>query len=380
LFIPENKESRKPGYVVAYRGGAKSFECVASRSFFNAEEVDFEWSSTSDCVLCVASHEVDTTGSSYYGAKRLYLLNILFGVSSRVPIADGAPLQATGWLANGKDFIAVHDHPFRADVWQATKKGVVSIHQFEHNTYNNTKASPDGRFLCLCGFGNLQGHMYFWDYETKKHLGHAQYASATNFTWAPNGRFFLTSRLHPTRRVENGWVLWDYCGNKVDEKEYDQLYQTTFRPVPSGIYKSRPPSPTRKGTPSRAKARQLGSYVPPHMRGKMRAAQNSPKRKKKKNKPKINEQFQPPPDPQIVEPPPVEETPRQPAELDPQRLVRKLNKKLKQIEQLKDKLARGDKLNPDQLTKVAQEKQLRMELSEIEGPTSGTISEEATPI
>merc|ERR1719219_1379114 len=111
-----------------------------------------------------------------------------------------------------------------------------------------------------------------------------------------------------------------------------------------------------------------------------RAAQNSPKRKKKKNKPKVNEQpFQPPPEQPIVEPP-KEEPPRQPAEPDPQRLVRKLNKKLKQIEQLKDKLARGDILNPDQLKKVDQEKQLKAELREklreIQGPTSGTISEE----
>merc|ERR1719204_3082333 len=123
--------------------------------------------------------------------------------------------------------------------------------------------------------------------KQKKHLGHAQYASATNFTWAPNGRFFLTSRLHPTRRVENGWVLWDYCGNKVDGKDYEQLYQTTFRPAPPRTYKTRPPSPTRKGTPSRTKAKQAGQYVPPHMRG--RVAQNTPKRKKKKKKGKTND-------------------------------------------------------------------------------------------
>jgi len=369
IFIPEHKKSRKPGCVVAYRGDAKSFECVASSTFYNAEEVDFDWSSSSDCVLCVASDEVDRTGSSYYGAKRLYLLNVLFGISCRVPIADGAPLQATGWMANGRDFIAVHDHPFRADVWRAGKKGCVEIHKFDHDTYNNTKASPDGRFLCLCGFGNLPGHMYFWDYETKKHLGHAQYASATNFKWSPNGRFFLTSRLHPTRRVENGLTLWDYCGNEVDKHDYGELYQTTFRPAPAGTYKSRPPSPTRKGTPARRAAREQGQYVPPHLRGRMRKDQNSPKRKKKKNKPKQPQQ----PQQEVVQSVEPEEL-QKPAELDPQKQVRKLNKKLKQIEQLKEKLARGEDLNADQHKKISQEVELKAELQTI--LTAAGISEQ----
>ena len=43
-------------------------------------------------------------------------------------------------------------------------------------------------------------------------LGYNQYSSATKFEWAPNGRLFITARLYPIRRVDNGYCLWDYCG------------------------------------------------------------------------------------------------------------------------------------------------------------------------
>jgi len=357
LFTLPHKKNQKPGCVIAYSGTKSNFMKKAAQTMM-AEEVDFIWNTQGDRVLCIGSDDVDQTGSSYYGAKRLFLLDVRHQLSARVPINEVHPLQSAEFFANGIDFVAIHNHPFQADIWQCTNRGFDAVHQFEHNTYNFARPSPDGRFLCLCGFGNLPGHMYFWDFETKKHLGHAQYSSATTYEWSPDGRTFLTSRLFPTRRVENGFVLWDYCGNEIDSKEYEQLYQTTFRPCRPGTHLPRAPSPERIA--SRAKMQQEGRYVPPHMRGKAPTKQNTKKRKKKKPKQEADTQQQSQSSPQ---PPLIETVPDSPeTHPDPAKQIRKVKKKLKQIESLREKLGKGFELNIDQMRKLQTEEELRLEL------------------
>lgn len=267
VFIPEERKNRKPGWVIVYTGNEKGFVMRSNASFYQAEEVEFNWSSKGECVLCEASVDVDHSGASYYGSKRLYLLDIQSSNNHRIKIAN--PLQDSSWIMGTTEFIAIHNHPFQADVFGVDPRGYEQIYDFPKLTHNKVKPSPEGRFVCLCGFGNLQGHMYFWDYETKENLGHTQFPSATYFEWAPDGRSFLTSRLHPMRRVENGFVLWDYCGNELYRRDFDELYGTIFRPSEKGSYPKRPPSPGRKSTSTNMSASR---YVPPGLRGKPNGA------------------------------------------------------------------------------------------------------------
>eukprot|EP00494_Astrolonche_serrata_P034289 UN34558 len=121
--------------------------------------------------------------------------------------------------------------------------------------------------------------MYFYNVETRQQLGYNQYSSATKYVWGPNGRVFLTARLHPIRRVENGYCLYDYCGNILVEQEYQELYQTEFRPAKPLYFSKRPASPTRKG---QLEATRKSAYVPPHLRGKKNKLA-APKNKKNNN-------------------------------------------------------------------------------------------------
>lgn len=405
VFIPEERKKRKPGWVIVYAGNEKGFSMSSHASFYQAEEVEFNWSSKGECVLCEASVDVDHSGASYYGSKRLYLLDIQNSNNNRIKIIN--PLQDSSWIVGTTDFIAIHNHPFQADVFGVDTKGYEQIYDFPKLTHNKVKPSPEGRFVCLCGFGNLQGHMYFWDYETKENLGHSQFPSATYFDWAPDGRSFLTSRLHPMRRVENGFVLWDYCGNELYRRDFDELYSTTFRPSIRGAYPKRPPSPGRKSTSTNLNAR---TYVPPGLRGKQNGAnksqtnkRNNKRRKNKNNNNKqpaqqhqqqqnqqqIREQFPTnhpiPTNKQLHQQPQnpttqkktnkqklKEEIPASEPELaqgppwecsDIQKQIRKLRKKLKQIEDLKTKKEGGMQLNQDQLKKLEQESKVRAELT-----------------
>ena len=60
----------------------------SNASFYQAEEVEFNWSSNGECVLCEASVDVDHSGASYYGSKRLYLLDIQSSNNHRIKIGN----------------------------------------------------------------------------------------------------------------------------------------------------------------------------------------------------------------------------------------------------------------------------------------------------
>jgi translation initiation factor 2A len=45
------------------------------------------------------------------------------------------------------------------------------MHGAGSGSYNTVVWSPHGRFVCLGGFGNLAGHMAFWDTSLRLQLG-----------------------------------------------------------------------------------------------------------------------------------------------------------------------------------------------------------------
>merc|ERR1719411_1885164 len=115
--------------------------------------------------------------------------------------------------------------------------------QIQTSACNTIRFAPQGRFLCLGGFGNLNGHMTFWDCEQRVALGSGRDASARTFEWSPNGRMFITARVFPGRRVDNGFKIWRYNGELLFDVKHNQLYQAHFRPAHFGTYPNAPPSP-----------------------------------------------------------------------------------------------------------------------------------------
>jgi len=51
------------------------FEMVASKSFFQADNVEMKWNSKGSALLLIASSEQDKTGQSYYGKSTLHYLD-----------------------------------------------------------------------------------------------------------------------------------------------------------------------------------------------------------------------------------------------------------------------------------------------------------------
>jgi translation initiation factor 2A len=295
------------------------------------------------------------------------------------------------------------------------------------NAHRNTIAwAPHGRFVCLAGFGNLAGGMTFWDRNKLKQIPPANPITASctvGYGWSPDSRLVSVSTTSPRMNVDNGAHIYRYNGDKMmnvpwNNEDYcpDRLIQASFLPALSSAYPDRPQSPTLKdAAPSAggasapaAAAKPPGRYMPPSARnragrggstlaermqaekeGKMKGAQKvsteKPKfmgvtgkvvvgmapavaegksksalrREKTKQKKEEDAARQAHEDKVAAE---AKATEAQ-APVDPEKRAKKINKSLKQIEELKQKDPSA--LNEDQQNKIGSEKDLRDELAKL---------------
>lgn len=210
-------------------------------------------------------------------------------------------------------------------------------------------------------------------------------------------------------RVDNGFKIFRYNGEgPIIEQSRVELYDMKWRPAAPGVYPNRPQSPTRANgdsqVPTRAPESKPQAYRPPRATGNLAAMmkrEDGGSRKLDRNAyaPRPAGQRRIPgmaPDPepkktkskkknvktdaaaaqeaikkataaargQTETPPP----PPQPVELtaeEKQKKIKGLNKKLKQINQLKEKMQGGAELNADQTAKIESEKEILAEIEKL---------------
>lgn len=323
------------------------------------------------------------------------------------------PIHDVQWSPTGRDFAIIYGFiPGKATLFGEKAKPKF---EFGSVSFNTIVWAPSGRFLCLAGFGSLNGDMDFYDMNKMKKMGSTNSRYAVTAKFSPDSRFFATAVTTPRRRMDNNFKIFKYNGTKIFEEAVDELYQFDWRSAPRGIYPDRPQSPNRQGPQaSAAAAPKAQKYVPPSMRGragaeefvnsvaqemaKLRgvsevnatagkventapqsaaAKKNAKKREAKKRAAEAAaeaaalgevppEQAKPAPTAEKAAAP-VEETPSaEPSAEDAQRKkIRSLEKKLKEIRSLKEKQAAGTELNEAQQKKVGNETQLLSELEQL---------------
>ena len=292
---------------------------------------------------------------------------------------------------------------------------------------NTIAWAPHGRFVCLAGFGNLAGGMTFWDKNKLKMIPPSQGVTASctvGYGWSPDSRLLVVSTTSPRMNVDNGIRVYRYNGEQVqtlpwDNKNYlpDRLLQASFLPALPSVFPDRPQSPTLKegatpsgpDAPATAAPKPAGRYVPPSARGKpvggrvgsslaermhadkeskMKGAQkvvDKPKivmgatgkvvvglapaaaqgksksalRREKTKQKKEEEDARKALEEKVA----VEVAAASAEPVDPEKRAKKINKTLKQIEELKGK--EQSTLNEDQQKKIDSEKELRDELAKL---------------
>jgi translation initiation factor 2A len=400
--------------------GNANYPALASKSLFNAEEMSVHWSPKGDAALIALQTSVDTSGQSYYGNTSLYLMSSQKAECVAIDMPQEGPVLDVAWMPNQTKppcFVAVAGKmPSMASMHDASGKATFLF----GNAHRNTIAwAPHGRFLCLAGFGNLAGGMTFWDKNKQKMIPPGQQVTASctvGYGWSPDSRLFCVSTTSPRMNVDNGAKLFRYNGEQVqtvpwNNKNYapDRLLQASFLPAKSNVYPDRPQSPTLKDTvassePQAAAApKPAGRYVPPSARGRATGGSSLAERmrKEKESQMKGAQKVEQKPGKVVgatgktvvgLAPPQEgksksalkrekakqkkqEEEERKALEeklmaeqaaaapVDPEKRAKKINKTLRQIDELKQKNPAD--LNEDQKKKIESESSLREELAKL---------------
>ncbi|KAI9484039.1 MAG: eukaryotic translation initiation factor eIF2A-domain-containing protein [Benjaminiella poitrasii] len=375
VFVPEKNGA--PAIVRMY--SIPNFKTVLSnKTFFKADSVQFYWNDLGTNLLVLTMTDVDKSNKSYYGESNLYYLAVAGNFDCRVPLDKEGPVHDVTWAPDSKEFIVVYGSmPAKATLFDHR---ATAVFDFGINPRNFVRYNPQGRTICIAGFGNLNGTVDLWDRKTLKKVNTFAASNASHCEWSPCGRYLLTATLTPRLRVDNGFKMWHHTGTLIYEEAVDELFQIGFRPEPVSRYPMRTVSPPpnvikvlpTKGSGAKASAAPAGAYRPPHLRGgaapstlseRMAALDGLGKsattqRKvvgsaKKSNgvKKETGSRNQP-----------VQQTL---SEEEKQKKIRNLEKKLRQIKELKEKLAKGEELAPAQQQKVAAEVSVMRELANL---------------
>ncbi|XP_026323322.1 eukaryotic translation initiation factor 2A isoform X2 [Hyposmocoma kahamanoa] len=360
---------------------------VVSRSTFQADKATFHWNRRGTNVFTLTQTDVDKTGGSYYGKQSLSYGDVK-GTSGNMMFSKEGPIHAIAWNpGNSNEWVAVYGHaPAKATIFNAKCE---SLFEFGTGAWNSIYFPPDGIVVLLGGFGNIAtGHIETWDLRGYKKLGACAAPDTTYLQWDPRGETFITATTYPRLTVGNGYKIWHYTGALMYKRQYedrDQLLAICWRP---GTYPKSELSKTAPKAIEDTAPKAVGAYRPPGARNKpstftlhehekphrpgenastqpsKQAIKQKEKREARKAR-KAEERAKGDTSPA----PPDAVTPRAPfvSTGDPEKdkKIKNINKKLSDIDKLKQQKAAGKQLELNQQAKIANEQALLLELEQL---------------
>ncbi|KAJ9125600.1 hypothetical protein QFC22_000562 [Naganishia vaughanmartiniae] len=406
--------------AVSSRGGSGPLPMTQARkNFFKGDKVLLKWNKTGNIALFLTTSDIDNSGKSYYGETNLYLINLNGQYECKVTLEKEGPIHDFVWNPNSREFAVTYGYvPARTTLFDAKAN---EMHSFGTEARNFLKYQPQGRLLLSAGFGNLNGNVDIWDLRSRKKVCEFSAPNSTVCEWSPCGRFILTGILSPRLRVDNGVKIWWCAGKLLHVQLIDELYQTTWRPnttdipfpaeipaapqaspsvaqfapkaatiaaKPAGAY--RPPGARGSAAPDIFKRQEDGAaaaspatatprYVPGQRTPKPRTVPGAPdpsavqgngkQNKKKKGGAAGSGAATPvvsaPPTP-VQEVAPIVDSAADAEGEVMQKKIRNLNKKLKAINDLKERRDKGEALEGTQFKKIDGERDILAELSALE--------------
>ncbi|KAK4699480.1 translation initiation factor 2A, partial [Phenoliferia sp. Uapishka_3] len=268
LFVSEKKGA--PASVKIHSLAVLS-SVSASKTFFKADKIQMKWNKSGTSLLYLTQTEVDKTGKSYYGESNLYMMNAAGTFDCRVSLDKEGGIHDFDWSPNENEFVVTYGYmPAKTVIFD---KRVKLVHDFGTHPRNFLAYNPQGRLLCIAGFGNLAGQVDIWDRKTLKKVCTIDAPNTSHCEWSPDGRYLLCATLSPRLRVDNGLRIFHYTGTLTHVEHIEELYQASWRPIDVAHFPFGGPveaapvaSASASSTPIKAAA-PAGAYRPPHARG-----------------------------------------------------------------------------------------------------------------
>ncbi|KAI1791621.1 translation initiation factor eIF-2A [Ganoderma leucocontextum] len=392
VFIAEKKG--QPASVKIYSLTSLNGLPTCQKTFFKAQRSQIKWNTLGTQVLVLTATDVDQANKSYYGETGgLYLLSAAGNFDCRVTLDKDGPVHDLAWSPNSKEFIVTYGFmPAKTMLFDQRAR---SLHDFGTAFCNFIAFNPQGRLLAIAGFGNLAGKVDIYDRRTLSKIWHCT---------GPLVHVQLTDELYQTSwrpaPVDAVPAFPQNVPQSPPPAPSVLQHASVAKPTPTkpaGAY--RPPgargieasmaykrdddTPSGHSTPN---GRYSRSPVPAgrfqnaggdqEKRGRKRKGAKDKEGGKKENGKKEGGEASVRPSLDIVvngngaatdaavngavSVPP---TPGGEVALDPiAKKVRNLTKKLKAIDDLKDKQQKGERLEATQLKKIDTEAEIRKEL------------------
>lgn len=344
---------------------------LSNKTFFNADTVTFMWNKIGTNVLVLTHTDTDKTGQSYYGETHLYYLSAVGNYDCRVEMDAAGPIHDIAWSPNSQEFVVVYGNmPAKAALFDSRAN---KVFDFGASAKNMVRFSPQGRMVLLAGFGNLAGYVEVWDRKRLLKLSTFKEDAAVYCEFAPDAVHILTATLSPRLRVDNRFRVRDYWGQIKWEKEYKELFQVALAPNQPGVNEDgltlricqADVLPTTNGTTTTVKK----GYVPPHLRNRENkpavpgaSVPGAPPKQHSNGNTKGTKRPNPPTQSPAASPLPSATSEKE--QLEKQTLA--IQRKLRKIQDLKDKLAAGETLEKNQLDKLQTESGLESELAQVQ--------------
>ncbi|KRX44795.1 Eukaryotic translation initiation factor 2A, partial [Trichinella murrelli] len=321
------KNIEKMASARLYRCSLKAPIDIVACKNFQADRVDFHWNKNGTAVLVMAILDVDPQNKSYYGCENLHLMTT-YGEACNVPLDREGPIHSVDWHPGSKLFCVVY---------------------------------------------GISGNIECWSMKDRKKISEFVAEDTTFFEISPDGIHFITATTSPRLRVSNGLKIW-HCSGKVIH-EINCIDETLlWQVIWSSEGKDKFPKPVIDLSSFQgAKAVQQSAYVPPHLRGTIKAepAKSSlgevdsrfngdeSASKKKKNvgfKKDHHGNFG-----KLLNTVNTKATDKG----ERMKKIRSLQTKLRQIKILKDKQSQGCKLELNQIEKINREEEIQAQLEQL---------------
>lgn len=365
-FIP----SKNQPALIQLRTLNDTLDVIYTKTSFNCDRCVMNWNTKGSALLVTASVDVDKSNQSYYGVSHIYCILTKDGGSCfQVPLDKQGPVHSVEWAPNAKEFCVCYGFmPSKVTIFNMRGDIVWDIGEGHRNEIHY---NPQSTILVTCGFGNISsGRMEFWNLATRKEISQFCVPHTTHFGWAPDGQHICTSTTAPRLRTDNGYRIWTYQGEKVDEClfEKEELWEVKWKP--SNSYskfaieepnKEQKVANSRMGYTSNSSIDSLpkgavtsqGVYVPPHLRGKNNQKGGKPAAKTTSNNNNSSTS--------------TSNTGGGGGSglSDIEKRIRSFQKKLDDIEVLKERSNSGQKLEINQMEKIKNEEKIRIELEKL---------------
>eukprot|EP00854_Cymbomonas_tetramitiformis_P022196 gene22196-26766_t len=339
VFVPENKG--KPGSVQVFNtSNLDESASVARKSFFNATDVKLTWNSLGTTCLAMTKCDTDSQNKNYMGTAALHFLT-LAGDSGSVPVDKEGLVHDYAWSPTGKEFIVVYgEMPAKAMLLDANCK---ILHTFSEGPINTVKWSPkfsgggvvrEPGQVSGCGVVREpgQGLLVAMLLGGQRQLTHGCFAAGRKFAAAKSAGAASAGRVAS-------------AGGKLKPEDFAAgAKPAPFRPrhMAQGVPGAAPGMPPEERPGSAAKKKRNRGKG-----GGGGAAEASSE------------------GPTAAAAPAAAAAPDAGDE-DPAKKLRNLQKKMRQIEQIKEKQAAGAALEQTQLDKLATEQALLEQIKALE--------------